>query len=134
MRPLITLAALALSAPTWSGDPLALPVPPPPSAVGTPAKMVRPVNPDNYYPGDSIRRGEAGAPIVHVCVDKRGKLLRAPVVTQSSGYPNLDTAALRVARNTGYAAGMENGRALPESCINQNMGNAATPETSAAHP
>jgi TonB family protein len=85
--------------------------------VPTPAKIVRPVNPENYYPRNSLRSGEAGAPIVQACVDKGGKLIRQPVVTQSSGYPNLDAAALRVAKDTRYAAAVENGSALPESCI-----------------
>jgi len=120
MRLLLALVALSLSAPTWSSGPTnspAPPTPPPQSDARPPAKMVRPVNPDNYYPGNSLRRGEAGTPIVQVCVDKGGKLLRQPVITQSSGYPNLDAAALRVARDTRYAAGVENGSALPESCI-----------------
>jgi len=106
MRLLLTVVALSLSAPSWSSDPTNSPAQ---SAVPTPAKMVRPVNPDNYYPRNSLRNGEAGSPVVQACVDKGGKLIRQPVVTQTSGYPNLDAAALRVARDTRYAAGVENG-------------------------
>ena len=39
------------------------------------------------------------------------------VVTDTSGFPDLDAAAVKVARATRYAAGTEGGSALPESCI-----------------
>src|SRR6188508_2079854 len=91
--------------------------PPPPRVAGTPAKMTRPVNPDDYYPPGSIRREEQGSPVVQACVGPGGKLLREPVVTDTSGFPDLDAAAVKVAKATRYAAGTENGSALPESCI-----------------
>jgi len=82
------------------------------------AKMKRPVNPDDYYPPGSIRREEQGSPAVQACVGPTGKLLREPVVTESSGFPELDGAAIKVARDTRYAAGTdERGTALPESCL-----------------
>jgi len=94
------------------------PAPPPPVRVaGSPAKMTRPVNPDDYYPPGSIRREEQGSPVVQACVGPGGKLLREPVVTDTSGFPDLDGAAVKVAKATRYAAGSENGSALPESCI-----------------
>jgi protein TonB len=94
------------------------PAPPPPVRVaGTPAKMTRPANPDDYYPPGSIRREEQGSPVVQACVGPGGKLLREPVVTDTSGFPDLDAAAVKVARATRYAAGTEGGSALPESCI-----------------
>ena len=91
--------------------------PPPPRAAGTPAKMTRPVNPDDYYPPGSIRREEQGSPVVQACVGPSGKLLREPVVTDTSGFPDLDGAAIKVAKATRYAAGTEGGTALAESCI-----------------
>ena len=91
--------------------------PPPPRAAGSPAKMTRPVNPDDYYPPGSIRREEQGSPVVQACVGPNGRLLRDPVVTDTSGFPDLDGAAVKVAKATRYAAGTENGSALPESCI-----------------
>jgi len=81
------------------------------------AKMSRPVNPDDYYPASSIRRGEQGSPVVRVCVGPTGKPLREPEITESSGFPDLDYGALRAAKATRYSAGMRNGTALPESCI-----------------
>ncbi len=91
--------------------------PPPPRAVGTPAKMTRPANPDDYYPPGSIRREEQGSPVVQACVGPKGQLLRDPVVTDTSGFPDLDGAAVKVARATKYAAGTDGGTALAESCI-----------------
>jgi protein TonB len=84
---------------------------------GSPAKMTRPVNPDDYYPPGSIRREEQGSPVVQACVGSNGRLVRDPVVTDTSGFPDLDSAAVKVAKATRYAAGTENGSALPESCI-----------------
>jgi protein TonB len=93
------------------------PAPPPPRAAGSPAKMTRPVNPDDYYPPGSIRREEQGSPVVQACVGPNGRLLRDPVVTDTSGFPDLDGAAVKVAKATRYAAGTEAGSALAESCI-----------------
>lgn len=91
--------------------------PPPPRLAGAPAKMTRPVNPEDYYPPGSIRREEQGSPVVQACVGPNGHLLREPVVTDTSGFPDLDGAAVKVAKATRYAAATENGTALPESCI-----------------
>jgi hypothetical protein len=58
--------------------------PPPPRVAGQPAKMTRPVNPDDFYPPGSIRREEQGSPVVQACVGANGRLLREPVVTDTS--------------------------------------------------
>jgi len=97
--------------------PIPLPPPPPKTIPGQPAKMTRPVNPDDYYPPGSIRREEQGSPVVQACVGPNGRLLREPVVTDTSGFPDLDGAAIKVAKATRYAPGTEGGTALPESCI-----------------
>ena len=55
--------------------------------------------------------------MVQACVGPKGQLLRDPVVTDTSGFPDLDGAAVKVARATKYAAGTEGGSALAESCI-----------------
>ncbi len=91
--------------------------PPPPRAPPSPARMTRPANPDDFYPPGAIRREEQGSPVVMACVGSNGRLLREPVVTDSSGFPDLDTAAVKVAKATRYAAGTEGGSALPESCV-----------------
>jgi TonB family protein len=84
---------------------------------GVRAKMKRPVNPDDYYPASSHSRGEQGSPVVQACVGPSGQLLREPVVTDTSGFADLDAAAIKVAKATRYAAGTNNGTAVPESCI-----------------
>lgn len=91
--------------------------PPPPRIAGTPAKMTRPANPDDYYPPGSIRREEQGSPVIQACVGSNGRLLRDPVVTDTSGFPDLDAAAVKVAKATRYAPGTESGSAMNESCI-----------------
>jgi len=81
------------------------------------AKMARPANPDDYFPQGSRQRKEQGSPVVQVCVGPSGDLLREPVVTESSGFPELDGAALQVAKATRYAAGKKDGTAVAESCL-----------------
>jgi TonB family protein len=82
-----------------------------------PAKIKFVANPDRYYPPDARRRGEQGSPVVKVCVGPSGALLREPEVTETSGFPELDGAAIKVAAAMRYGAAIENGTALPESCI-----------------
>jgi TonB family protein len=79
--------------------------------------MTRAVSPGDYYPSGARRRGEQGSPLVQVCVGPSGKLLREPVVIDPSGYPDLDGAAIEVAKATRYAAGTRDGSALSESCL-----------------
>ena len=82
-----------------------------------PARITYIVNPDDYYPTGSRFRGEQGAPIVKVCVGPSGAPLREPEITDTSGFPKLDDAAIKVAKANRYAAAVQNGAALPESCI-----------------
>jgi protein TonB len=91
--------------------------PPPPRIAGQPAKMTRPANPDDYYPPGSIRREEQGSPVVQACVGPNGRLIREPVVTETSGFPELDGAAVKVAKANRYSPATEGGTALPESCV-----------------
>ena len=85
--------------------------------MGPGARMTRAANPEDYYPPGSIRREEQGSPVVQACVGPSGRLLREPVVTETSGFPELDAAAIKVAKATRYSAATENGTALPESCL-----------------
>jgi TonB family protein len=82
-----------------------------------PAKVTLSVNFDDYYPPGSIRRQEQGSPVVMVCVEPSGRMLREPLVTDTSGFPDLDGAAIKVAKAMRYSAGTENGAAVPESCL-----------------
>jgi TonB family protein len=75
------------------------------------------VNPDDFYPSKSRRRGEEGAPIVKVCIGPSGAQLREPEITESSGFPDLDWAAVKAAKAMRYAPAIENGAPATESCI-----------------
>lgn len=82
-----------------------------------PARITRPANPADHYPADARRRGEQGAPVVEVCVGPSGEPVRQPRVTETSGFPEIDAAAISVAKANRYAPGRENGEVLPESCL-----------------
>jgi periplasmic protein TonB len=91
--------------------------PPPPRVAGTSAKMKSAVDPDQYYPPGAKRREEQGSPVVQACVGANGRLVREPVVTETSGFPELDGAAVKVAKANRYTPGTENGAAVAESCV-----------------
>ena len=116
MRLLLSFATLAMCAPGWSGTSDTEPEKSPPPA-STRARLTRPADPKNYYPPESIRRGEQGMSGVQSCVDPTGKLLRDPVITATSGFPDIDAAAIELAKDSEYAPGTENGAPLPESCV-----------------
>jgi TonB family protein len=82
-----------------------------------PANMASGANPVDYYPAESKRRSEQGSPIVEACVGGSGQLLRDPVIAVSSGFPELDAAAIKVAKASRYTAGTKDGVVLRESCI-----------------
>ena len=81
------------------------------------ARLTRPVNPDDFYPSASLRRGEEGSPVLNVCVGPTGKLLREPEITDTSGFPDLDSAAIKAAAAMSYGPAIENDAAAAESCI-----------------
>jgi protein TonB len=91
--------------------------PPPPRVAGSPAKMKSAVDPDQFYPPGAKRREEQGSPVVQACVGPNGRLVREPVITETSGFPELDGAAVKVAKANRYTPAMEAGTALPESCV-----------------
>jgi TonB family protein len=81
------------------------------------AKFKSIVNPDDYYPSGSKRRGEEGTPVVKACVGPSGALVREPEITESSGFPDLDAAAVKAAKDNRYAPAIQDGAPMPESCI-----------------
>ena len=91
--------------------------PPPPRAAGTSAKMKQSPDVDQYYPPGAKRREEQGSPVVQACVAANGRLARDPVVTDTSGFPELDAAAIKVAKASRYTPATEAGAAVAESCI-----------------
>src|SRR5688572_26056770 len=97
MRLLFSLALLALCAPGWSATPDAGPDKNP-SPASTGARLARAANPKDFYPAESIRRGQQGIAGVLACVDQNGKLLRDPTITATSGFPQIDAAAIALAK------------------------------------
>jgi len=91
--------------------------PPPPRVAGSAAKMKQAADPDQFYPPGAKRREEQGSPVVQACVGANGRLIREPVVTETSGFPELDGAAVKVAKANRYSPATEGGTALPESCV-----------------
>ena len=91
--------------------------PPPPRVAGAPARMKSAVDPDQFYPPGAKRREEQGSPVVQACVGPNGRLVREPVITETSGFPELDGAAVKVAKANRYTPASEGGTALPESCV-----------------
>jgi protein TonB len=91
--------------------------PPPPRVAGSPAKMKAAADADQFYPPGAKRREEQGSPVVQACVGANGRLVREPVVTETSGFPELDVAAVKVAKASRYSPATDGGTALPESCV-----------------
>jgi TonB family protein len=56
-----------------------------------------------YYPIGARLRGEEGAVTLRVAIDNSGRVFRCEV-TQSSGYPALDNAAMEAARKACYVS------------------------------
>lgn len=71
------------------------PVPPPPSCD---AKFLRFPNPDLYYTPDSQAREEQGDVVLDFRIDPVAQKLRDIRIAQSSQYPALDLAALKVGK------------------------------------
>ncbi|HLA71821.1 MAG TPA: energy transducer TonB [Steroidobacteraceae bacterium] len=68
-------------------------------------------------PSNATGQEVVGAPIVLACIDKSGKLLSAEIF-QSSNYPDLDAAALKVAQATKFSPGTNAAKKpLKRSCL-----------------
>jgi protein TonB len=100
-----------------------LPPAPPPVRVEAPVVRVamklnsRATQPDfeEYYPPSSKRLGEAGTSVIKACTDDKGKIADTSLV-ETSGFPRLDEAALKVAKAYRYSPGTENGKPVA-SCL-----------------
>jgi TonB family protein len=72
---------------------------------------------EQAQPAQSPEQDEYPVPIVMTCINAKAKILSVEIV-QSSGYPDIDNAALKVARNTKYAPGTSSsGRKQKKSCV-----------------
>jgi periplasmic protein TonB len=75
---------------------------------------------EDYYPAASRRNNEEGVTQVHVCVGGNGKLSGEPTMEKGSGFPNLDAAAIKYAKDLRFIAGSEDGKPA-DSCISFNV-------------
>jgi protein TonB len=99
------------------------PLPPPPKPVERsvvkvlPKLNTRASQPDweEYYPPSSKRLGEAGTSIIKVCLDEKAKVTDA-TVQETSGFPRLDEAAVKIAKVYRYLPGTEDGKPVA-SCF-----------------
>jgi protein TonB len=73
--------------------------------------MLKPADPDAFFPPASRERGEQGKIVVRVRVAANSCPTAFGVVVPS-GYPDLDAAALKVAESTSYKAAVEGGKAI----------------------
>lgn len=81
---------------------------PGPEAPAAKAGLIRAANPNDYYPPGSKRREEQGAIIVRAHINAASCATEFAVVA-SSGFVDLDQAAIRVAEASRYAAATDNG-------------------------
>ena len=88
-----------------------------PRPASPPARITSVVDPSLYYPPGAKRRLEQGAPVVMACIGPDGNLVREPVITETSGFAEIDLAAVKVAKANRYSPGPAKGPALPESCV-----------------
>jgi protein TonB len=99
---------------TTHAQPPAPPAPPRPPTPGTPLSRTSAPDVADYYPEQARREGQEGRPQIKVCVGANGKLTSAEVAN-SSGFPLLDEAAIKVAKATRYKAASSEGRPI-DSC------------------
>jgi periplasmic protein TonB len=85
--------------------------PPRPPQPGTPIRPVSMPASEDYYPSSAKIAGQEGRPMVSLCIAANGKLESADVA-ESSGFPALDEAAVRLAKAGRYKPATENGQAI----------------------
>jgi len=78
---------------------------------GPEARITRSGSPGDFYPPSSIRREQEGDTVLRAFVDATGCPTGVSIVV-SSGYPELDRAAVQLYEATTFAAGTENGVAV----------------------
>lgn len=87
----------------------------PPANATEPAKILAP--PPGKPPARLQQPSDDLLPIVEACVDAEGRLLEARIF-RSSTYPEVDAAALKIARANTYAPRKDKmGNTMPTSCV-----------------
>jgi TonB family protein len=68
-------------------------------------------------PSNAVEQEAPGTPVVLACVDQDGKLLSAEIF-QTSNYPDIDAAALKIARASKFSPGTNaDKKPLKRSCL-----------------
>ena len=118
--PQVTLTVADTSPITQQAIPVATPTSasvdanadPQPQGVTTQAQLHDPIRP--VYPLLSRRRGEEGTVTIEVRVTSKGQA-DSVTITQTSGFPRLDKAALKACRQARYLPAMYNGQCIDAS-------------------
>lgn len=92
------------------------PRPPAPPAPDVSLKAISIPNPEELYPSSAKQAGQEGVVKVKVCVDEKSKLGEV-TVAESSGFPLLDEAGVKVAKGGRYKAAQKAGQNMA-SCAN----------------
>jgi protein TonB len=89
------------------------PVPPPPPRVipGTKLTPISSPNPDDMYPSAARNAGQEGRPVINFCTDERGRITTTEVA-ESSTFPLLDEAAMKVVRGGRFKPATQEGKAI----------------------
>jgi len=91
------------------------PPPPRPVVASTSVKAVSIPNPDDLYPATARNAGQEGRPVVTVCVSEASKL-ESVELADSSSFPLLDEAAVRVAKGGRFKAATVEGKPVRQ-CV-----------------
>jgi TonB family protein len=93
-------------------------VAPPPAPVLPPAGMTAPASvgvphscDENQYPVSALQTGTEGSTILRFTITRDGAV-KAPTISQTSGNPDLDNAAIACASQWQYKPAMQNGVAV----------------------
>jgi protein TonB len=92
------------------------PAPPAPVVPDTPLKALSIANPEDMYPSAAKQAGQEGVVRVKVCIAESSKI-DSIEIGETSGFPLLDDAGVRVAKTGRYQAAKKAGKAMA-SCAN----------------
>jgi protein TonB len=113
----------AIQAPTTTEVvPPTPPVPPPPQAtrsvVVTKAQLTYRPDVADFYPSSSRNMGEEGKVRLRLCIGANGRVTSAEVI-ESSKYPRLDEAGVKMAKQYRFKPGTEDGKVRESDCFSQ---------------
>lgn len=98
---------------------VSVPRPPAPPAPVVPDTTIKPIsipNPEDLYPSAAKQAGQEGVVKVKVCINEASKLGEV-TVGESSGFPLLDEAGVRVAKGGRFRAATKAGKPIA-TCAN----------------